>query len=113
MYYKSKDEQRSKKELINFLISERILSFSEYKTNSGRVSPYYLNLGSLDSAKKIGLVAKYYASAIGDSFPNCSHIFGPSYKGISLAVASAYELSNQIFGDVYFTFNRKEKKRSW
>jgi orotate phosphoribosyltransferase len=102
--------KEKKKELISFLISESILGFSDYKTNSGRISPYYLNLGSLDSAKKLGLVAKYYALAIAGNFPNCFHIFGPSYKGVSLAVASAQELATQSFGDVHFTFNRKEKK---
>ena len=102
--------KEKKYELINFLISESILVFSDYKTNSGRVSPYYLNLGSLNTIKKLEAVAKYYGLAIAENFPKCSHIFGPSYKGISLAIASARELTRYNCADTYFTYNRKEKK---
>jgi orotate phosphoribosyltransferase len=100
-----------KNSLIEFLLAEKILVFADYTTNSGRISPYYFNLGSLDTATKLQTMAKFYSACVLENFPcRNKYIFGPAYKGISLAIASAQEIKSSIGLDVHFSFNRKEKK---
>ncbi len=96
---------------LELLLSAEVLRFGSFQTKSGRKSPYFFNTGRFDSAHKISLVAELYADLIIDQFGHSvENLFGPAYKGIPLAIATAQALSQKIGRDISFSFNRKEQK---
>lgn len=96
---------------LELLLSSGVLRFGSFTTKSGRVSPYFFNMGALDSGQRLAAAAELYADAIVERFgTGVDNLFGPAYKGIPLAVMSAAALAARLGRDVSFTFNRKEAK---
>lgn len=85
------------------------LKFGEYKLKSGRVSPYFFNMGEIASGAGMKRLAAGYAAALTASGIEYDSLFGPAYKGIPLVATVACALSDHGF-DVPFTYNRKEAK---
>lgn len=96
-------------DFVAFAVDCGVLRFGEFKTKAGRLSPYFFNAGLFDDGAKLGRLAEFYARALMDSGLPFDMLFGPAYKGISLAAAVAIELSRQG-RNVPFAFNRKEAK---
>lgn len=97
-------------QFLDLLLSSGALRFGEFKTKSGRMSPYFLNTGAFDHGALLSQVAACYAAFVAERFPGPIHLYGPAYKGITLACATAMELSRITGVEVPFTFNRKEAK---
>ena len=98
-----------RREFIRFCVESGVLSFGEFKIKSGRVSPYFFNAGSFDHGAALGRLAEFYAKTITASGLEFDMLFGPAYKGIALAAATAVELA-RLGRDVPFAYNRKEAK---
>ena len=100
-------------DFVRFSLGQGVLKFGQFKVKSGRLSPYFFNAGLFDSGKSVGELAQFYAQALVDSGVEFDMLFGPAYKGISLATATSIALANNpgLNGrDVPFAFNRKEAK---
>ncbi len=101
----------AKREFIEFMMSADVLRFGEFKTKSGRLSPYFVNTGNYRTGKQIDTLGKFYAACIkeacGEDF---DAMFGPAYKGIPLATAAAGALAREYGIDKPYFFNRKEAK---
>ncbi len=101
----------AKREFIEFMMSADVLRFGEFKTKSGRLSPYFVNTGNYRTGKQIDTLGKFYAACIkeacGEDF---DAMFGPAYKGIPLATAAAGALAREYNIDKPYFFNRKEAK---
>ncbi len=98
---------------VQFALQEGVLRFGQFVTKSGRTSPYFFNAGLFNHGRSVGRLAQFYAQALVGSGVSFDMLFGPAYKGIPLATATAVALSgmNQMQGrDVPFAFNRKEAK---
>lgn len=94
---------------VQFAIRAGVLRFGEFKTKAGRLSPYFFNAGLFDDGAKLGELGRYYArAAIASAIP-FDMLFGPAYKGITLAAATAIALAENGH-NVPFCFNRKEAK---
>jgi orotate phosphoribosyltransferase len=87
-----------------------VLRFGEFTLKSGRVSPYFFNAGLFNSGAKLSRLAAFYAAALAELEPEPFMLFGPAYKGIPLASATAAALADHHQRDVPFAFNRKEIK---
>ena len=98
-----------RREFVEFAIRAGVLRFGEFKTKAGRLSPYFFNAGLFDDGRKLGELARYYAQAALASGIAYDVIFGPAYKGITLAAATAVALAG-LGHNVPFCFNRKEAK---
>ena len=99
-------------EFVQFAVDADVLRFGEFKTKAGRLSPYFFNAGGFDDGAKLGRVAQFYARrllACQDSGLEFDMLFGPAYKGITLAAAVAIELA-RLGRNVPFAYNRKEAK---
>ena len=95
---------------LQFALETGVLRFGEFTLKSGRVSPYFFNAGLFNSGAKLSRLAAFYAAALAELEPEPFMLFGPAYKGIPLASATAAALADQHQRDVPFAFNRKEVK---
>jgi len=103
--------QEYKKEFIEFLVKKQALQFGDFTLKSKRQSPYFINTGVFETGESIAKLGYFYASLIKDEFnDNFDVIFGPAYKGISLAITTVISLQNDFGLNKYYTFNRKETK---
>ena len=97
-------------EFIRFMLDSGVLRFGSFTTKSGRQTPYFLDAGRYGRGSQADRLGEFYAerllATLGDGF---DVLFGPAYKGIPLAVATAMALSRRG-KDVGFCFNRKEAK---
>ncbi|HAF75580.1 MAG TPA: orotate phosphoribosyltransferase, partial [Gammaproteobacteria bacterium] len=95
---------------LQFALETGVLRFGEFTLKSGRVSPYFFNAGLFNSGAKLSRLAAFYAAALAELEPEPFMLFGPAYKGIPLASATAAALADHHQRDVPFAFNRKEIK---
>jgi orotate phosphoribosyltransferase len=98
-----------RREFVEFSIRAGVLRFGDFKTKAGRQSPYFFNAGLFNDGEKLGELAGFYARAALASGIGYDVIFGPAYKGITLAAATAVALAG-LGHNVPFCFNRKEAK---
>ncbi len=98
---------------VQFALDEGVLRFGSFVTKSGRTSPYFFNAGLFNRGGSVGRLSQFYAQALIDSAMPFDMLFGPAYKGIPLATATAVALANHAGmqgRDVPFAYNRKEAK---
>ena len=99
-----------KREFISFLQSAGVLKFGDFPAQSGRKIPYFINAGMIKTGEEIAKLGEFYAKAYFDKVGKKKTVlYGPAYKGISIAVSAAVALSKNGL-DVPFFFNRKEVK---
>ena len=99
-----------KREFIQFLQSAGVLKFGDFTAKSGRKIPYFINAGMIKTGNEIAKLGEFYAKAYFGKIGNKRTVlYGPAYKGISIAVSAAVALSKNDL-DVPFFFNRKEAK---
>jgi len=98
-----------RREFVEFAIRAGVLRFGEFRTKAGRQSPYFFNAGLFSDGERLGALGGYYARAALASGIAFDILFGPAYKGITLAAATAVALAG-LGHNVPFCFNRKEAK---
>ena len=99
-----------KREFIQFLESANVLKFGDFTAKSGRKFPYFVNAGEIKTGEQIAKLGEFYAKAYTEKVGNKKTVlYGPAYKGISIAVSAAVALAKNGL-DVPFFFNRKEAK---
>lgn len=103
--------EQYKQEFIEFMVQCGVLRFGDFITKSGRKTPFFINTGNYRTGEQIRRLGNYYAEAILTNLGNDFNVlYGPAYKGIPLAVATAASLAATFRHDVAFCFNRKEAK---
>ena len=99
-----------KREFIQFLQDAGVLKFGDFTAKSGRKIPYFINAGMIKTGDQITKMGEFYAKAYFDKLgKKAAVLYGPAYKGISIAVSAAVALSKNGL-NVPFFFNRKEVK---
>jgi len=98
-----------RREFVEFAIEAGVLRFGDFRTKAGRDSPYFFNTGLFTDGASLGRLGSYYARAALASGIAFDTLFGPAYKGITLAAATAIGLA-ALGRNVPFCFNRKEAK---
>ncbi len=98
-----------RQDFIRFAIAKKAVSFGQFRTKAGRLSPYFLNSGLFNDGDSLNQLAQFYAKAIRASGIGFDMLFGPAYKGIPLVSAVAVVLA-QSGRNAPFAFNRKEAK---
>jgi len=103
------DTMDFRRDFIEFAVEREVLRFGEFKTKAGRLSPYFFNAGLFNDGAALDRLTQFYATAITESGVAFDMLFGPAYKGIPLAAATAVALA-RAGRNVPFAFNRKEAK---
>ena len=101
--------QNSTEEFIKFAINKNVLRFGEFKTKAGRLSPYFFNAGLFNDGISLMKLGEFYAAAITQSGIEFDMLFGPAYKGITLAASIAIAFAAQG-RNIPYAYNRKEAK---
>ena len=99
-----------KQKFIRLSLEIGALKFGEFQLKSGRISPYFFNMGLFSSGPLIKNIGDFYAATLVSSNINYDIVFGPAYKGIPIVTALASSLSTSYQLDKPFVYNRKEKK---
>ena len=102
--------QAYQRDFIRFAIDRGVLRFGEFTPKSGRTSPYFFNAGLFNSGSALAQLGRFYAAAVVESGISFDVLFGPAYKGIPLAAATAVALAEHHDRDLPWCFNRKEAK---
>ncbi len=106
-----REKQQMKEEFIQFMLDSEALIFKETELKSGRISPFFMNLGIFSSGEQLFKLAEFYAEAICDQYgTDFNVVFGPAYKGIPLSVAVAMVFEINYGMNVRYCSNRKEVK---
>jgi len=103
------NQENFKNEFISFALDANVLSFGEFKTKAGRISPYFFNAGGFNDGALLKALGEFYAKALIESGIEFDMLFGPAYKGITLAASTVVALA-AMGRSVPFCFNRKEAK---
>jgi orotate phosphoribosyltransferase len=96
-------------QFIEFSIKKQVLRFGEFKTKAGRLSPYFFNAGLFNDGESLMKLGEFYAAAILKSGVQFDMLFGPAYKGITLAASISIALARQG-RNLPYAYNRKEAK---
>ena len=97
-------------DFVDFMLEIGALKFGEFTLKSGRVSPYFFNVGQFNQGNHLSQLGQFYAQAIEASGIKFDVLFGPAYKGIPLVAATAIALNETFNRSVPYSFNRKEAK---
>ena len=102
--------EQYQKDFVDFTLATGVLKFGEFTLKSGRISPYFFNAGLFNTGSHLSQLGIFYAKAIEASGLEFDVLFGPAYKGIPLATATAIALNDSLGRNVPYSFNRKEAK---
>lgn len=103
--------EQYKQQFIEFMVDSQVLKFGDFTLKSGRKSPFFMNAGAYVTGMQLRRLGEYYARAIHDCYGlDFDVLFGPAYKGIPLAVATAMAVSELYGKEVRYCSNRKEVK---
>lgn len=105
----SVNPEKNQSDFIQFALEAKVLSFGEFKTKAGRLSPYFFNAGLFNNGAQLGKLGEFYAHALLGSNIDFDMLFGPAYKGITLAASTAIALARSG-RNTPFAYNRKEAK---
>ena len=98
-----------RQDFLHFALEQKVLKFGQFTTKAGRQSPYFFNAGLFNDGYSMLQLARFYARSIIASEVKFDMLFGPAYKGIILAAATAMMLAEQGI-NVPYAYNRKEAK---
>ena len=102
--------ERYQRDFLDFALDSKVLRFGRFKLKSGRTSPYFFNAGLFHSGSALSKLGRYYAETVVRTGIEFDILFGPAYKGIPLAAATAIALHQHHGIDTDWAFNRKEAK---
>jgi orotate phosphoribosyltransferase len=101
---------KNKEQFIQLLMDFNVLRFGDFTLKSGRLSPYFFNMGAIDEGMGLSQLGCAYAHVIAQLGLKIDCLFGPAYKGIPLVAATSIAFYHEYNQSVPYCFNRKQAK---
>ncbi len=101
---------QAQSQFIKLCIANEILVFGDFTLKSGRISPYFFNAGKFSNGYLLGQLASHLGSLIIRELGTDFMLYGPAYKGIPIAAATAINISERSGTEIKYAYNRKEAK---
>jgi orotate phosphoribosyltransferase len=103
--------QDYQRRFVDFLLECGAFRLGQFTLKSGRLSPTFVNTGLVDDGLGLLRLGEAYAGRMVDAVGagGFDSVFGPAYKGVPLAVATAIALAGRGVRKPYL-FDRKERK---
>jgi orotate phosphoribosyltransferase len=98
-----------RQDFLAFALARDVLKFGDFVTKAGRRTPYFFNAGLFNDGESLHRLGQFYAEAVLAAGVAFDQLYGPAYKGITLAAAAAIALAEKGH-NLPFSFNRKESK---
>ncbi len=98
-----------RQDFLAFSMAREVLRFGRFTTKAGRSTPYFFNAGLFNDGESLRQLGGFYANALLAAGLGCDQLFGPAYKGITLAAATAIALAEKGH-NLPYSYNRKEAK---
>jgi orotate phosphoribosyltransferase len=98
-----------RQEFLGFALARDVLRFGQFVTKAGRQTPYFFNAGLFNDGDSLRRLGRFYAQACVASGVTVDQLYGPAYKGITLAAATAIALA-EMGHNLPYSYNRKEAK---
>jgi orotate phosphoribosyltransferase len=98
-----------RQEFLAFALARDVLRFGQFVTKAGRETPYFFNAGLFNDGDSLRRLGQFYARACRASDVRFDQLYGPAYKGITLAAATAIALA-EMGHNLPYSYNRKEAK---
>lgn len=102
--------QNYQQQFIELCLDLQVLKFGTFTLKSGRISPYFFNIGLFNRGQSLAKLGYYYATVIEQADLSFDMLFGPAYKGIALATATTIAFAEHFNKNIPYCFNRKEVK---
>jgi orotate phosphoribosyltransferase len=99
-----------KEQFIQLLMDKNVLRFGDFTLKSGRLSPYFFNMGAINEGTGLSDLGAAYADAIEELGVTVDCLYGPAYKGIPLVAATCIAFHHNYQRSVPYCFNRKKAK---
>jgi orotate phosphoribosyltransferase len=99
-------------QFLQFALDAGVLKFGSFVTKAGRDSPYFFNAGLFNDGASLWQLSQFYADTLGAAQASglaADMLFGPAYKGITLAAGVACALAARG-KNMPYAYNRKEAK---
>lgn len=103
-------DQSRKNQFIQLLLDHNVLRFGCFTLKSGRISPYFFNMGAIDEGTGLSQLGTFYADAIRSLGISVDCLYGPAYKGIPLVAATSMAFHYCYQQSIPYCFNRKQAK---
>ena len=104
------DDRSAALAFVGEMTARNVLAFGDFVLKSGRRSPYFFNLGLIADGEGLSVLGSAYA-AEALRLPDVPDVlFGPAYKGIPIATATAVAMQRDHGRNTGAAFNRKEAK---
>lgn len=99
------DALNYKERFIRFMADNGVLQFGEFRLQSNRISPYFINTGNYKSASQIAKLGQFYAQCMRENNVESNLLVGNTHEEIPVMIATSLELYNKYGIDIGYRIN--------
>ncbi|MBO5165181.1 MAG: helix-turn-helix domain-containing protein [Lachnospiraceae bacterium] len=101
------DSLNYKERFIRFMADNGVLKFGNFKLQSGRISPYYIDTGNYKSASLITKLGTFYAECIRENNIPFGMLYANTGKTVPLLIATSMVLFEKYGEDVKYNIGEE------
>lgn len=105
------DALNYKERFIRFMADNGVLQFGEFKLQSGRISPYFINTGNYKSASQISKLGEFYAECMRENNVESNLLAGNTHREIPIMIATSMVLFTRYGIDINYSIDSAVGKR--
>lgn len=104
------DALNYKEKFIRFMVNNGVLRFGEFRLQSGRISPYFINTGNYKSASQIFKLGEFYAECIREHNIESNLLAGNTPRETPIVISASMVLYNRYGTDINYSIDNSVGK---